>query len=642
VHMTQLRLPSHESINGCRASYGHHQSNRSTISMNDVDSFWAPNLSLLRSRFPVVAEAVVEWSGPDADTTKCQQTGEGPTLVERGMVLDHPDKPRSAAAQWVSRIVRDERFVKAERVWVFGFASGYHVESLQDQISGKVSVVEPSVDVMVAALKSRDLTQILGRLEGLYVGAVPDEVSPGVELTIRSFTQSLYPDFCEQLRRAVNTAKGSAQLKPAIGVVGPLQGGTLPIYHYVTRTLAERKHRVRGLDMSPMASGYHQISVILRDKFRRSLAENTFVDYLSQLTLENVNERAIDIFLCMAQAPITMRALQELKSRGVVTVLWFLEDYQRFTYWKPLAPAFDFIFTIQRGECLQQMRQAGAGEVHYLPPACDPSVHRPLALSPEERARWGGPLSFVGAGYHNRQQVFASLSHLPLRLWGTEWPEMKPFSFLVQEKGRRIAPEEYVKIFCSTDINLNLHSSNERDGVDPFGDFVNPRTFELASSGAFQLVDHRQLLPELFVPGEEVITFRSTDELKHLIHFYSNQPELRHEIAMRARARALKDHTYEKRLSQMLDVIYASKYDTLASRQAASPWMRVLERVKGVPELEKRFRVSYERGDEPVLDGLVYDVGAGKGKLNDVEQKILFLHHIRRQMIVNRPDDTVA
>lgn len=31
----------------------------------------------------------------------------------------------------------------------------------------------------------------------------------------------------------------------------------------------------------------------------------------------------------------------------------------------------------------------------------------------------------------------------------------------------------------------------ERDGVEPYGDFVNPRTFESAACGAFQLVDSR-------------------------------------------------------------------------------------------------------------------------------------------------------
>ena len=147
-------------------------------------------------------------------------------------------------------------------------------------------------------------------------------------------------------------------------------------------------------------------------------------------------------------------------------MLWFVEDYQRFKTWEVLAPYYDYIFTIQRGACLEAIRAAGCPEVHYLPTAFDPFVHGPLELSPEEQARWGSEISFVGAGYHNRQQMFASLANLPFKIWGTEWPECRPFDRLVQEKGRRLAPEEYIKIFNGTKINLNLHSSTERDGVE--------------------------------------------------------------------------------------------------------------------------------------------------------------------------------
>ena len=38
-------------------------------------------------------------------------------------------------------------------------------------------------------------------------------------------------------------------------------------------------------------------------------------------------------------------------------------------------------------------------------------------------------------------------------------------------------------------INLNLHSAMQGRGVNREGDFVNPRTFEVAATGAFQVVD---------------------------------------------------------------------------------------------------------------------------------------------------------
>ena len=40
------------------------------------------------------------------------------------------------------------------------------------------------------------------------------------------------------------------------------------------------------------------------------------------------------------------------------------------------------------------------------------------------------------------------------------------------------------------------------------------------------------------------------------IEFYISRPDLRYQIAEKAKIRALQDHTYEVRLKQMLDIIF--------------------------------------------------------------------------------------
>jgi spore maturation protein CgeB len=229
--------------------------------------------------------------------------------------------------------------------------------------------------------------------------------------------------------------------------------------------------------------------------------------------------------------------------------------------------------------------------------------------------------------------MFASLAHYPFRIWGSEWPLCKPFDRLVQEESRRIAPEEYIKIFNATQVNLNLHSSMERDGVDPSGDFLNPRTFELASCGAFQLVDERTLLPEAFEVGSEIVTFKDLPDLREKIDYYLAHPEERELINTRARTRVLKDHTYDKRLQEMLSIIYASKYEHLKTREDSSPWSTMEKRSENHPELKRRCQVAAARGEEPTLDALISDIVTGNGKLSETEQKLLFLFHVRKQII---------
>jgi spore maturation protein CgeB len=385
--------------------------------------------------------------------------------------------------------------------------------------------------------------------------------------------------------------------------------------------------------MSGFNSAYELIGSFLHNPVRESLARQTYIETLSSVLLESFADKPIDILICMAQAPISPRALLELRRQGVITVLWFVEDYLRFTYWKEVAKYFDYVFTIQKGECIEAIRKAGAGNVHYLPTGCDPAIHAPVTLSDEEMSRWGSPISFVGAGYYNRRQTFAGLAHLPCKLWGTEWPTCKPFDKMVQESGRRLTPEEYIKIFNASEINLNLHSSNERDGVDPSGDFLNPRTFELAACGAFQLVDERELLSECFKVGEEIVTFSSVADLKDKIEYYRDRPEERRRIAARARERVLREHTYEKRLEQMLTLIYATSYQKLRSREQSSPWSEMIRRAEFDSELKNRCERAFARGEEPILDGLIADIATGQGQLTDTEQKLLFLFHVRKQIV---------
>lgn len=604
--------------------------------VTDVDpSVFENNLGVLRDKFPAVHARVIAArdSAPSAVCSK--MTKDGVVLFSATTCLDHPEKPRSAAEAWVRRSLMESRFNGAKHIVVTGFGAGYHVEALLDQAKVPVSCVEGDTALFVAALKARDVRQVLGGLHTLVVGSEFNTTSmdAGTELLVRPQMAVLNPRFVEQAKSSVYSKRGLAELHPRIAILGPFHGGTLPTAQYSTAALQRMGHKVRGLDVSGFNDGYMLFDGFLKQEPRRAIMRSQYIEVVSNTLLEAFSEKPIDILICMAQAPISAKALTELRSRGVITVLWFVEDYLRFTYWNQMAKYYDFVFTIQKGDCIDRIRAAGAGAVHYVPTACDPNFHAPLILSDEDREKWGSPISFVGAGYHNRQQMFATFSSYPFKIWGSEWPTGKPFDRMVQDESRRVKPEEYIKVFNASDINLNLHSSSERDGVDPTGDFVNPRTFELAAAGAFQLCDHRSLLPELFEVGKEIVTFTDLNDLKEKIAYYQAHPEERRAIAEAGRARALRDHSYERRYEEMLSIIYASKYEHLRQREQSSPWSEMIRRAGDDAELKERCERACARGEEPALDGLIADIVTGKGKLSEVEQKLLFLHHIRSQVI---------
>jgi spore maturation protein CgeB len=605
-----------------------------TASAGEGQIFQA-NMEVVQRRFPDVYEKVRLGSPPGESSIEAKASIDGPVLWAGSTCLDHPEKPVMAGHAWAKRTLNDSRFAQSPQLVVVGFGCGYHLESLIELRTQAVACIETSVSSLRRALEVRDVRPLLEKLSFLALTESDrsESLEPHAEIVVRPQSLVVSGDVVHCVTKGFNRRRGQSSLHPKIAVLGPLQGGTLPILHYTTTALQRLGQRVRCIDVSSLNAGYEMIGSLMHDDIRQNVCRQTYVEMVSSIVLETCIEKPIDILICMAQAPISARALTELRRKGVITVLWFVEDYLRFTYWKECAKHYDYVFTIQKGDCIEAIRKAGAAHVHYLPTGCDPAVHAPATLTTEERQRWGSPISFVGAGYHNRRQTFAGFAQLPFKIWGTEWPGMKPFDRLVQEAGRRLNPEEYIKIFNSTDINLNLHSSNERDGVDPSGDFLNPRTFELAACGAFQLVDERALLAECFEPGREIATFSSVSDLKEKIAYYLERPEERRSIARRGRERVLREHTYEKRLEEMLATIYASSYQKLRLRGQESPWAEMIRRASFDPELKQRCERASARGEEPILDGLIADISTGEGQLTDTEKKLLFLFHVRKQII---------
>ena len=605
---------------------------------------YGDNLAVLKERFPRVYERVVASSDTDASAISVRGTKDGAVIFVGSLCLDHAEKPLAAAEAWVRRSLLETRIKNAREIVVVGLGAGYHLRALVELSEKPIACCEPDLAVFQKALRVRDLRPVLSKLSDLVVGdETPSlERSQGAELLVRPQSAILHARYLERAKSSFYSKRGFSELHPKIAVLGPFHGGTLPTATYTYQALQRMGQRVRGIDVSGFNDGFMLLEQFVKNEARHGVMRGQYVELVSQVLLESFQEKPVDILICMAQAPISAKALTELRSRGVITVLWFVEDYLRFTYWREMAKYYDFVFTIQKGECIEKIKAAGAGEVHYLPTACDPFFHVPVELSKEDKERWGSPISFVGAGYHNRVQTFATMANYPFKIWGSEWPNGKPFDRLVQEESRRINPEEYIKIFNATDVNLNLHSSSERDGVDPSGDFVNPRTFELAACGAFQLCDERQLLPELMEVGKEIITFSSREEMIAKMEHYLAHPEERKQVCERARARVIKDHSYERRLEQMLSTIYASKYETLRQRESGSPWGEMIRRAESDPELKERCQRAMMRGEEPALDGLIADIVTGKGKLTETEQKLLFMHHVKSQIIRMRSEESGA
>jgi spore maturation protein CgeB len=412
-------------------------------------------------------------------------------------------------------------------------------------------------------------------------------------------------------------------------VVLPFYGGSLPIGRYCISALEEIGCLVEPFESPSFFSAFNAVKDLKVPSSRQEYLENSFLQVVTQSILAKVESFEPDLVLCMAQAPMSRQGLTKLRKDGIATAMWFVEDYRLFTYWRSFAPYYDVFAVIQKEPFLSKFAGAGVANTLYLPLAASPSVHKPLTLTAEEKAAFGAELSFMGAGYPNRRTAFRHLAGQGLKIWGTEWEDEPVLEPLVQMQGQRISTEDAVRIFNAADINFNLHSSIKAEETVSHGDFVNPRTFEIATSGAFQLVDSRMLIPELF-GNDDLATFTSFDELLEKIAYFKDNPEERALYAARGRERVLKDHTYAARMRTLMDFVAERLPHSIQEKSRSWP--------EGLPEaLREELGSMYTALGLPSkasFDDVVSAVRRKKGALSSLETAVLFLDEWKKQYSV--------
>ena len=339
-------------------------------------------------------------------------------------------------------------------------------------------------------------------------------------------------------------------------VILPMYGGSLPIGRYCASALRGLGHTVRLFEaplLYPAFTGHKGLGLTPAQTVP---LENSFLQVVSQAIWAQVQSLEPHFVLALAQAPMSRSLLQRLRRAGVRTAMWFVEDYRIFNYWRTYAPLYDAFAVIQQEPFLSELARIGQAHALYLPLAALPEFHKPLELSLAEQKEYGSDIAFLGAGYPNRRLAFRPLAGRDFKIWGSDWEGESLLAGNIQRRGARISEEESVKVYNAARVNLNLHSSLQGGDLVSHGDFVNPRTFELAAMGAFQLVDQRSLLGELFAP-DELATFTSMNEFYAGIDHFLAHPEEREAYARRARERTLREHTYERRMDALLDYLEA-------------------------------------------------------------------------------------
>lgn len=289
-----------------------------------------------------------------------------------------------------------------------------------------------------------------------------------------------------------------------------------------------------------------------------------------QVTITDVRQNLVelaavqqpDLVLVLDGMDLPLDQVGSLRTMGIKTAIWLTDDPYYTDFTMKIVSHYDFVFTLERN-CVDFYRGMGCAEVHYLPFAAHREHYRPTTT----RSTVEREVSFIGSAYWNRvdffREIFPDLMNYNTVINGIWWdrlPEAALYGDRV-EIGKWMSPQETATTYSGSKIVINLHRSHIDEAVNNNTLLIpaaspNPRTFEIAATGTLQICDARDDLSSFYKPDEEIVIFTSPQDMMDKIRYYLTHEEERRAIALRAFERTLKDHTYIKRLDQLLTVIY--------------------------------------------------------------------------------------
>jgi spore maturation protein CgeB len=228
---------------------------------------------------------------------------------------------------------------------------------------------------------------------------------------------------------------------------------------------------------------------------------------------------------------------------------------------REVLPALDLVLTYGGGPpVVSAYRALGARRCYVIYNGLDPEAHHPVAPEPRFRADCG----LLANRLPDREQrvdefFFRAAALLPghrFLLGGNGW-EGKAMPANVRWAGH-VGTAEHNAFNSSVRVVLNV----TRDSMAATGWSPATRVFEAAGAGACLVSDDWEGIGDFFTPGREILV--AGDGLEVADHLGTIPPGAARRLGEAARRRALAEHTYSRRASQVDGVLR----DVLAHREA--------------------------------------------------------------------------
>lgn len=285
----------------------------------------------------------------------------------------------------------------------------------------------------------------------------------------------------------------------------------------------------------------------------------------SQNLIELAGQIRPDLVLVLHGTLVAGGQIQGIRSMGIKTAIWLVDEPYVTDITTILAPHYEFLFTHELA-AIPIYEQLGC-QVHYLPLAVNPVVYQPKYVP----AHYQSDICFIGNAFFNRvrliDRIAPFLASRETRIIGYLWRRLRRYQSL--KRNIRIAwisADEAASYYNGAKIVINIHRAHDdkvhnKNSRNMPGLSINPRTYEIAACGAFQLTDVRQDLGDFYIPGVEIETYSNPEELVDKMVYYLHREDQRKQIAIKGFMKTIEKNTYQNRLTRLLNVIFNERSD---------------------------------------------------------------------------------
>ena len=223
------------------------------------------NLKQLQAHDPALAKRVR--AAKKTETVQVILAKDGHPVPRVGNVSLHSTyRPMEEALRAVSEFVAQEDFQNV----IFGLGFGYHVTAMLEKFPGRVTVIEPSMEIFQAFLSSIDLQPFLPQTRFLIAEQTPKILARNVPSSWNIFqhipsvrvSQTYFENLADgrELTGFLNTHS------LRILVVNPIYGGSLPTARHCAGALENLGHHVAVAECDKFADGFASLKDITRNK----------------------------------------------------------------------------------------------------------------------------------------------------------------------------------------------------------------------------------------------------------------------------------------------------------------------------------------------------------------------------------------